>query len=101
MAAKVVTRPTFAVTSTQKLFDIPGYIRDGGFHAYEPTPDGKRFLMLRQEVLNDARDGLCDGMLAERVGGGTNPRLRGREPPYLQTLPRLLGVPEIVLHLQA
>ena len=27
--------------------------------------------------------------------------LRGRELPYLQTLPRLLGVPEIVLHLQA
>ncbi|MEQ1689752.1 MAG: protein kinase [Gemmatimonas sp.] len=50
MAAKVMTRPTFAVTSTQKLFDIPGYVRDGGFHTYEPSADGKRFLMMRQEV---------------------------------------------------
>ncbi len=50
MAAKVVARPTFAVTSTQKLFEIPGYVRDGGFHASEPTADGKRFLMMRQEV---------------------------------------------------
>lgn len=50
MVAKVVTRPTFAVTSTQKLFDVRGYVRDGGFHAYEPEPGGNRFLMLRQEV---------------------------------------------------
>ena len=50
MVAKVVTRPTFAVTSTQKLFDVPNYVRDGGFHAYEPEPGGNRFLMLRQEV---------------------------------------------------
>ncbi len=50
MAAKVTTRPGFAVISTQKLFDIPGYVRDGGFHAYEPMADGKRFLMMRQEV---------------------------------------------------
>jgi len=28
------------------------------------------------------------------------PELRGHELPYLQTLPRLLGVPQIVLHLQ-
>lgn len=54
MSANVVTRPSFAVTSTQRLFEIPGYVRDGGFHAYEPTADGKHFLMMRQEVFPGA-----------------------------------------------
>jgi serine/threonine-protein kinase len=50
MAAKVVTTPTFSVTSTERLFDVSGHVRDGGFHVYEQEPNGNRFFMLRQEV---------------------------------------------------
>ena len=50
MAARVSTRPTFSVVDTRKLFDVRGYVRDGGFHVFEPEPNGDRFLMLRQEA---------------------------------------------------
>jgi hypothetical protein len=50
MAARVATRPTFSVLSTRKLFDVSAYVRDGGFHVYEPEPGGDRFLMLKQET---------------------------------------------------
>jgi serine/threonine-protein kinase len=50
MAAKVAAGPVFSTTSTERLFDVSGHVRDGGFHVYEQDPGGSRFLMLKQEV---------------------------------------------------
>lgn len=50
MAARVSTTPNFAVHGVTKLFDVAGYVRDGGFHLYEPEPGGTRFMMLKREV---------------------------------------------------
>lgn len=50
MVSRVAVTPTFSVLSSQRLFSVNEYVRDGGFHAYEPSADGTRFLMLRQDV---------------------------------------------------
>jgi serine/threonine-protein kinase len=50
VAAKVNTTGGFAVVSSQTLFDVSGYVRDGGFHVYEQEPGGNRFLMLKKVV---------------------------------------------------
>ncbi len=49
MVASVTTQPRFAIKGTTRLFAADGYSRDGGFHMYEPAPDGRRFLMLAIE----------------------------------------------------
>lgn len=50
MAAQVSTAPAFSVNGVTKLFDVPDFVRDGGFHLYEPEPGGTRFMMLQREV---------------------------------------------------
>ena len=49
VAASVETRPAFTVQARSALFSTTGY---GGsqsmFRSYEPSPDGRRFLMLRE-----------------------------------------------------
>ena len=50
VAVKVNTTSGFSVVSTEVLFDVSGYVRDGGFHVYEQEPGGNRFLMLKKVV---------------------------------------------------
>jgi eukaryotic-like serine/threonine-protein kinase len=52
MVATVTTSPTFAVTSRKMLFasdyfDLPGHA------SFDVSPDGKRFLMLKQSISGD------------------------------------------------
>jgi Tol biopolymer transport system component len=49
MSASYDANPAFHVTNISKVRDLAGYVRDGGFHTYEPMPGGKEFLMLRRE----------------------------------------------------
>ena len=49
VVAKIKTSPEFAVLGTERLFNVSGFARDGGFHMYELEPHGKRFYMLRTE----------------------------------------------------
>jgi len=46
MAVPVTTTPTFSVGAAHLLFEGP-YRVDGPFRAYDVTPDGQRFLMVR------------------------------------------------------
>jgi len=46
-AARVSTKPTFGVQGKQRLFSTSGYFASAWSQAYDVTPDGKRFLMLR------------------------------------------------------
>ena len=46
-AARISTKPTFAVLSRQRLFSANGYFANPWAQAYDVTPDGKRFMMLR------------------------------------------------------
>ena len=46
-AAHVTTRPTFGVQSKERLFSAAGYFVSPWAQAYDVTPDGQRFLMLR------------------------------------------------------
>lgn len=32
--------------SSAKLFDVGDYVRDGGYHTYEPTDGDRKFVML-------------------------------------------------------
>ena len=50
ISVKLNTTSGFAVTSTRRLFDVSGHVRDGGYHVYEQEIGGNRFLMLKQEV---------------------------------------------------
>jgi Tol biopolymer transport system component len=50
VAAKVNTASGFSVVSTEVLFNVGGYVRDGGFHVYEQEPGGNRFMMLKKVV---------------------------------------------------
>jgi hypothetical protein len=46
-AMRVTTKPTFAVLAKQRLFSANGYFVSPWAQAYDVSPDGKRFLMLR------------------------------------------------------
>jgi eukaryotic-like serine/threonine-protein kinase len=46
-AARVTTRPTFGIVSKERLFSASGYYISPWSQAYDVTPDGQRFLMLR------------------------------------------------------
>jgi serine/threonine-protein kinase len=46
-AMRVSTKPTFGVVARQRLFSANGYFASPWAQAYDVTPDGKRFLMLR------------------------------------------------------
>jgi serine/threonine-protein kinase len=46
-AAHVTTRPTFGILSTERLFSASGYFVSPWAQAYDVSPDGQRFLMLR------------------------------------------------------
>ena len=51
VVAEVMTDPTFAVVGEQVLFDITGHQSDLEHRRYDVTPDGKRFLMIRNVPL--------------------------------------------------
>ena len=46
-AAHVTTSPTFGIQSKERLFSADGYFVSPWSGAYDVTPDGQRFLMLR------------------------------------------------------
>ena len=46
-AAHLTTKPTFAIQSKERLFSASGYFVSPWSQAYDVTPDGQRFLMLR------------------------------------------------------
>ena len=46
-AAHVTTRPAFGIVSKERLFSASGYFVSPWAQAYDVTPDGQRFLMLR------------------------------------------------------
>jgi serine/threonine-protein kinase len=46
-AVHVTTRPTFGIQSKERLFSADGYFVSPWSGAYDVTPDGQRFLMLR------------------------------------------------------
>jgi serine/threonine-protein kinase len=46
-AAHLTTMPTFAIQSKERLFSASGYFVSPWSQAYDVTPDGQRFLMLR------------------------------------------------------
>ena len=47
MAVPVATTPAFSAGTPQLLFEGP-FRMDGPFRAYDVTPDGQRFLMVRE-----------------------------------------------------
>jgi serine/threonine-protein kinase len=47
LAVKLATRPVFGVLQKTRLFSVNGYFSSPWAQAYDVTPDGKRFLMLR------------------------------------------------------
>jgi hypothetical protein len=48
MAVTVETEPTFAVGNPEVLFEAPYYVI--GNRPYDISPDGKRFLMIKDET---------------------------------------------------
>ena len=46
-AAHVTTKPVFGIASKERLFSANGYFLSPEAQAYDVTPDGQRFLMLR------------------------------------------------------
>ena len=46
-AMRVSTKPTFGVVARQRLFSANGYFASPWAQAYDVTPDGKRFIMVR------------------------------------------------------
>ena len=46
-AAHVTTKPTFGIVSKERLFSASGYFVSPWSQAYDVSPDGQRFLMLR------------------------------------------------------
>jgi serine/threonine-protein kinase len=63
-AAHVTTRPTFGILSTERLFSASGYFVSPWAQAYDVTPDGQRFLMLR---IGSAGAGSASLVLVENV----------------------------------
>ena len=62
------TKPTFGVLGKQRLFSANGYFASPWAQAYDVTPDGKRFLMLRvgsSSTANSASLILVQNFLAE------------------------------------
>ena len=55
VAARVQTRPTFAVGGLTTLFDASGYILDAFHQSYDVTPDGRFFIFARPRVLVSGR----------------------------------------------
>jgi eukaryotic-like serine/threonine-protein kinase len=53
-AIRVVTKPTFGILAKQRLFSANGYFASPWAQAYDVSPDGKRFLMLRVGSLSTA-----------------------------------------------
>jgi hypothetical protein len=47
MAVPIATTPTFSVGAARVLFEGP-FRTDGPFRGYDVTPDGQRFLMVRE-----------------------------------------------------
>jgi serine/threonine-protein kinase len=56
-AVRVSTKPTFGVAARQRLFSANGYFASPWSQAYDVTPDGKRFLMLRVGSSSTASSG--------------------------------------------
>ena len=46
-AVRVVTTPEFGILDRRRLFSAAGYFVSPWAQAYDVTPDGRRFLMLR------------------------------------------------------
>ena len=46
-AVRVATRPSFGILTKQRLFSATSYFVSPGAQAYDVSPDGRRFLMLR------------------------------------------------------
>jgi Tol biopolymer transport system component len=44
LAARITTRPSFAVAGIQSLFDVSNYVIDAFHTSYAVTPDGRGFL---------------------------------------------------------
>jgi serine/threonine-protein kinase len=51
MSATFAADPVFHVTNLIKLRDLSGYVRDGGYHTYEPLPGDQQFMMMRRDVV--------------------------------------------------
>jgi serine/threonine-protein kinase len=56
-AMRVSTKPTFGVLAKQRLFSANAYFASPWAQAYDVTPDGKRFLMLRVGSSSTASSG--------------------------------------------
>jgi serine/threonine-protein kinase len=46
-AVRVATRPSFGILEKRRLFSVNGYFFSAWAQAYDVSPDGRRFLMLR------------------------------------------------------
>ena len=44
---RVATRPAFGILEKRRLFSANGYFASSWAQAYDVSPDGRRFLMLR------------------------------------------------------
>ena len=53
-SAHVTTSPSFGIVSKERLFSASGYFLSPWAQAYDVTPDGQRFLMLRVGTANGA-----------------------------------------------
>ena len=51
MSATYTTSPTFQVTKLAKVSDLVGYVRDGGYHTFEPLAGDQAFIMMKREVM--------------------------------------------------
>ena len=52
MSATYTTSPAFQVTKLAKVRDLTGYVRDGGYHTYEPLAGDQTFMMMRRESVS-------------------------------------------------
>ncbi|HEX6941945.1 MAG TPA: hypothetical protein VF128_03395 [Gemmatimonadaceae bacterium] len=46
-AVRVATRPAFGILEKRRLFSMNGYFASAWAQAFDVSPDGRRFLMLR------------------------------------------------------
>ena len=46
-AVRVATLPSFGILEKRRLFSVNGYFASPWAQAYDVSPDGRRFLMLR------------------------------------------------------
>ena len=57
MVADITTDPTFDVTGERPLFDIDPYQNDLVYQRYVVSPDGQRFVMIRNIRSGESDEG--------------------------------------------